>query len=83
MLVFFYVIFFPVLIFIMLVFAIMIAFLTILGLGVEFSRWGKNSLGGVKFHHVGTSETDKCVGYKYWDLQFNFQFSFQPFFGGN
>ena len=32
----------------MLVFAMVIAFLTFLGLGIKFSRWGKNSLGGVK-----------------------------------
>ena len=33
----------------MLVFAMVIVFLTFLGLGIKFSRWGKNSLGGVKF----------------------------------
>ena len=37
----------------MLVFAIVIVFLTFLGLGIKFSRWGKNSLGGVKIHQVG------------------------------
>ena len=42
----------------MLVFAMVIGFLTFLGLGIKFSRWGKNSLGGVKIHQVGTSETD-------------------------
>ena len=26
-------------------------------IGDKFSRWGKNSLGGVKIHQVGTSET--------------------------
>ena len=31
-------------------FAIIIVFLTFLGLGVRFSRWGKNSLGCVKIH---------------------------------
>ena len=42
----------------MLVFAMVIVFLTFLRLGIKFSRWGKNSLGGVKIHQVGTSETD-------------------------
>ena len=37
----------------MLVFAMVIVFLTFLGLGIKFSRWGKNSLGGVKTHWVG------------------------------
>ena len=37
----------------MLVFAMVIVFLTFLGLGIKFSRWGKNSLGGVKIHQVG------------------------------
>ena len=32
----------------MLVFAMVIVFLTFLGLGIKFSRWGKNSLGGGK-----------------------------------
>ena len=41
----------------MLVFAMVIMFLSFLGLGIKFSRWGKNSLGGVKIHQVGTSET--------------------------
>ena len=45
----------------MLVFAIVIVFLTFLGLGIKFSRWGKNSLGGVKIHQVGTSETVRYV----------------------
>ena len=31
-----------------LVFALVIVFLTFSGLGVKFSRWGKNSLGGHK-----------------------------------
>ena len=39
-----------------------IVFLTFLGFGVKFSRWGKNSLYGVKIHQVGTSKTVKCVG---------------------
>ena len=34
----------------------------ILKTGVEFSRQGKNSLGGVKILQVGTSETIKCLG---------------------
>ena len=41
----------------MLVFEMVIVFLTFLALGIKFSRWGKNSLGGVKIHQVGTSET--------------------------
>ena len=45
----------------MLVFAMVIVFLTFLGLGIKFSRWGKNSLGGVKVHQVGTSETVRYV----------------------
>ena len=45
----------------MLAFAMVIVFLTFLGLGIKFSRWGKNSLGGVKIHQVGTSETVKYV----------------------
>ena len=45
----------------MLVFAMIIAVLTFLGLGVKFSRWGKNSLDEVKIHQVGTSETVTCV----------------------
>ena len=45
----------------MLVFAMVIVFLTFLGLGIKFSRWGKNSLGGVKNHQVGTSETVRYV----------------------
>ena len=45
----------------MLVFAMIIVFLTFLGLGIKFSRWGKNSLGGVKIHQVGTSETVRYV----------------------
>ena len=40
----------------MLVFAMVIVFLKFLGLGIKFSRWGKNSLGGVKIHQVGTSK---------------------------
>ena len=32
----------------MLVFAMVIVFLTFLGLGIKFSRWGKNSPGGHK-----------------------------------
>ena len=46
----------------MLVFAMVIVFLTFLGLGIKFCRWGKNSLGGVKIHQVGTSETVRYVG---------------------
>ena len=42
-------------------FAIIILFLTFLGLGVKFSKWGKNSLGEVKIHQVGISETVKYV----------------------
>ena len=45
----------------MLVFAMVIMFLTFLGLGIKFSRWGKNSLSGVKIHQVGTSETVRYV----------------------
>ena len=45
----------------MLVFAMVIVFLTFLGLGIKFSRWGKNSLGGVKIHQVGTSETVRSI----------------------
>ena len=45
----------------MLVFAMVIVFLTFLRLGIKFSRWGKNSLGGVKIHQVGTSETVRYV----------------------
>ena len=45
----------------MLVFVMVIMFLTFLGLGIKFSRWGKNSLGGVKIHQVGTSETVRYV----------------------
>ena len=45
----------------MLVFAMVIVFLTFLELGIKFSRWGKNSLGGVKIHQVGTSETVRYV----------------------
>ena len=45
----------------MLVFAMVIVFLTFLGLGIKFSGWGKNSLGGVKIHKVGTSETVRYV----------------------
>ena len=41
--------------------AMVIMFLTFLGLGIKFSRWGKNSLGGVKIHQVGTSETVRYV----------------------
>ena len=41
--------------------AMIIVFLTFLGLGIKFSRLGKNSLGGVKIHQVGTSETVKYV----------------------
>ena len=43
----------------MLAFAMIIVFLTFLGLGVKFFRWGKNPLGGI--HQVGKSETVKCV----------------------
>ena len=45
----------------MVVFAMIIVFMTFLGLGVKFARWGKNSLGGEKIHKVGTTETVKCV----------------------
>ena len=45
----------------MLVFGMVIVFLTFLGLGVKFSRWGKNLLGGVKIRQVGTSETVRYV----------------------
>ena len=45
----------------MLVFALVIVFLTFLGLGIKISGWGKNSLGGVKIHQVGTSETVRYV----------------------
>ena len=47
----------------MLVFAMIIVFQKLLGLGVKFSRWGKKSLGRVKIHWVGTSETADCVGH--------------------
>ena len=43
----------------MLRFAMIIVFLILLGLGVKFSRWGKNSLDGVKIHMVDPSETVK------------------------
>ena len=46
----------------MLVFAMVIVFLTFLGLWIKFSRWDKNSLGGVKIHQVGTSETVSMLG---------------------
>ena len=45
----------------MLVFAIVIVFLTFFRIWDKFSRWGKNSLGGVKIHQVGTSETVRYV----------------------
>ena len=45
----------------MLVFAMVIVFLTFLGLGIKLSRWGKNSLGGVKIHQVGRSEAVRYV----------------------
>ena len=45
----------------MLVFAMVIVFQTFLGLGIKFSRWGKNSLGGVKIHQVGASEAVRYV----------------------
>ena len=45
----------------MLVFAMVIVFLTFSRLGINFSRWGNNSLGGVKIHQVGTSETVRYV----------------------
>ena len=38
----------------MLVFSMFILFLIFLGLGVKFSRSGKNSLGGIKIHQVST-----------------------------
>ena len=44
----------------MLVFAVVIMFLTFLRLRIKFSRWGKNSLSGVKTHQVGTSESKIC-----------------------
>ena len=46
----------------MLVFAIAIMFLTFLALVVKISRWGKNSLVGVKIHQVRTSETVNVLG---------------------
>ena len=46
----------------MLVLAIIVVFLTFLGLGIKFARWGEISLAGVKIHQMGTSETVKCVG---------------------
>ena len=55
----------------MLVFAMVIVFLTFLGLGIKFSRWGKNSLDGVKIHQVGTSETARYVRSSSGHLQFN------------
>ena len=45
----------------MLVFAMIIVFLIFLGLGVKFSRRGKNSLSGAKIHQVGTSEIVRYV----------------------
>ena len=54
-----------------LAFAMVIMFLTFLGLGIKLSRWGKNSLGGVKIHQVGTSETVRYVRSNSWHLQFN------------
>ena len=41
----------------MLLFAMIIVFLTFLGLGLKFFRWGKNSLRGVRIHQVGTRKT--------------------------
>ena len=55
----------------MLVFAMVIVFLTFLVLGIKFSRWGKNSLCGVKIHQVGTSETVRYVRSSSRHLQFN------------
>ena len=45
----------------MLVFAMVIVFLTFLGLGINSPGGVKNSLGGVKIHQVGTSETVRYV----------------------
>ena len=45
----------------MLVFAMIVVLLTLLRLGIKFSRWGKDSLDGGKNPPVGTSETVKCV----------------------
>ena len=33
-----------------------------LWVGQRLTRSGKNSLGGLKIHQLGTSETAKCVG---------------------
>ena len=46
----------------MLVFAMIIMFLTVLGLEAKIFKWGKNSLGGVKYRQVGTSETVQFFG---------------------
>ena len=46
----------------MLLFAIIIVFLTFIGMGVKISKWGKNSLVGVKILQVGPNEAVKCVG---------------------
>ena len=40
-------------------------------IGVKFSRWGKNSLGEIKIHQLGTSETVRYVRSSPWHLQFN------------
>ena len=40
----------------MFAFAMIILFLTFIGSGVGFSRWGKNSIKVVRLHQVGTSE---------------------------
>ena len=45
----------------MFTFAIIIGFQAVLQQGVKFSTWGKNSVDGVKIHHVGTSETVKRI----------------------
>ena len=45
----------------MVVFAIIIVFLIFLGLGVKYFKWGKNSIGRVIIHQLGTHETGKCI----------------------
>ena len=49
-----------------------IVFLTFIGMGVKVSKWGKNSLVGVKILQVGPNEAVKCVGSNVWHLQFKF-----------
>ena len=52
-------------------FAMIIVFLTF-WIGDKFSKWNKNSLGGVKIHQVATSETAKCARANFWHLKSKF-----------